>query len=162
MTVESWPPFFFRLRSHVRSDPSLSLRLMLFKHADLGEYVLVKGLRSIECVIADMVLDNDNGIVKSSLRIKADDVPQSVATCYVELSCTVGQLMDKMLLLLRTDGQWTPCEIDVSIGTWTLQADVVVLMRTHRNKLLVQWLPAAGNIAIYEGEGARRVRRRVA
>ena len=99
---------FFRLRSHVRSDPSLSLRLMLFKHADLGEYVLVKGMRSIECVIADMVLDNDNGIVKSSLRIKADDVPQSVATCYVELSCTVGQLMDKMLLLLRTDGQWTP------------------------------------------------------
>ena len=50
---------------------------MLFKHADLGEYVLVKGLRSIDCVIADMVLDNDNGIVKSSLRIKADDVPQS-------------------------------------------------------------------------------------
>ena len=75
---------------------------------------------------------------------------------------SLGQLMDKMLLLLRTSGLWTPCEIDLSIGSWTLQADVVVLMRIHRNKLLVQWLPAAGNIAINEDEGARRVRRRVA
>ena len=52
--------------------------------------------------------------------------------------------------------------IDLSIGSWTLQADVVVLMRIRRNKLLVQWLPAAGTIAINEDEGARRVRRRVA
>ena len=35
-------------------------------------------------------------------------------------------------------------------------------MRINRNKLLVQWLPAAGNIASNEDEGARRVRRRLA
>ena len=156
MKVESHLAVFL-LRPHVRSIPSLALWLMLFKHSDLGEYVLVKGLRSIDCV-ADMVLDN--GIVKSSLQIKADDVPQSGATCYAELSCTVGQRMDKMLMVLRTSGLWTPFEIDMSMGSWTLQADV--LMRINRNKLLAQWLPAAGNIASNEDEGARRVRRRLA
>lgn len=42
MKVESRLAVFL-LRPHVRSIPSLALRLMLFKHSDLGEYVLVKG-----------------------------------------------------------------------------------------------------------------------
>ena len=90
---------------------------------DLADYVLVKGVRSIACV-ADIVLEN--GLVKDSLGIKANDVPQPGAICHVELASTFGQLMDKVLAVLRVSGLWTAQEIDTSFDAWTFH-DAVML-----------------------------------
>lgn len=102
------------------------LEMLVYKHEELAEWVVIKMIRVIQCQASI----SDGGHMRHiqvmlQIKIHSYNMGEAVEVtahlgCLLP-ACTVHGVMDLILVYLRSQGDFTPSEIQSSIGSWTFE-----------------------------------------